>query len=230
MIIPGLIALSLMVQQAPPFVPVPFAPGERLHYDARAGFFPVGGAVITVEAPDTVLGDSAHVLTMEAEGGLPGAQVGYKMRSWVERTRFSSRRFYTTAIQSGTAYERRYIIRGDSLRYREEGSHTDLEGAADGLDELAMLYYLRTLNIASGDSVVLQRYFKKNYNPVTVHMLGHQPVTGSDGVVRPCLVYRINAIGSNTTLWLTEDARRVPAQVEIPLGTYVVTLTWDGRG
>lgn len=211
-------------------LPVPFQPGERLRYDARAGIFPVGAAVVTVEAPDTALGDSAHVFSLQAQGGPPGMNVGYTMTSWVERSHFTSRRFYTTAAQQGTSYGRRYIIRGDSLRYREEGSHTDLEAPEDAIDELAFFYYLRTLEIAPGDSAVILRYFKKAYNPVTVKMLGRQSVLAGDGVARPCRVYSVTAIGATTTVWLTDDARRVPAQVAVPLGFGIVTLVWDGRG
>lgn len=227
MLLPCLSVLGALVLQAPP---MPFQIGETLRYDARLGGFPIGAASIQVERVDTALGDSAYVFAMKGQGGPPGVTVGYEMRSWVNRARFVSRRFYTTAIQQGTAYQRRYVIRDDSLRYREEGSHVDLETVPDALDELAFLYYLRTLTLAPGDSLVLRRYFKSTYNPVVVKSAGRDNALAGDGVQRPCRVLTLTALGTTTTIWLTDDERRVPVQMAVPLGYGVVTLVWDGRG
>ena len=151
--------------------------GEVLRYDGFFGPLPVGGAEIAVTAVDTALGDSSWVLTLKARGGALGiGNIDYVMQSWVARNGFTTRRFYTTATQSGAPYSRRYLVRGDSLRWREEGSSQSYEAPDGALDELGFLYLLRGLDLAPGDSTVIPRYFKKGYNPVVVRARAQETV------------------------------------------------------
>lgn len=204
--------------------------GEVLRYDGFFGPLPVGGAEIAVAGVDTVAGDSALVLTLRARGGAIGiGTIDYTMRSWVKRAGFTTRRFHTSAAQGGAPYERRYLVRDDSLRWREEGSALDYEAPAGAVDELAFLYLLRGLDLAPGDSVVLPRYFKKGYNPITVHARGREVVQAGDGTAYPCRVYAVTAIGATSVVWLSDDARRVPVRALVPLGAGPVTLRWTGR-
>lgn len=204
--------------------------GETLRYDGFFGPLPVGGAEIAVAGMDTVAGDSALVLTLRARGGAIGiGTIDYTMRSWVRRDGFTTRRFYTSAAQGGAPYERRYLVRDDSLRWREEGSTLDYEAPAGAVDELAFLYLLRGLDLAPGDSLVVPRYFKKGYNPVTVQSRGREVVQAGDGTAYPCRVYAITAIGATSVVWFSDDARRIPVRALVPLGAGPVMLRWTGR-
>lgn len=209
---------------------VRFTPGETLRYDGFLGPLPVGGAEIAVAPVDTALGDSAWVFALRAKGGALGmASIDYKMRSWVRQTDFTTRRFHTIADQGGAPYERRYLVRGDSLRWREEGSTLDYEAPDGALDELAFLYFLRGIDLAPGDSLRIERYFKKGYNPVVVRALPVETVQAGNGSTHACRVYQVSAIGATSVLWLSDDERRIPVRAVVPLGVGPVTLRWTGR-
>lgn len=209
---------------------VRFAPGEMLRYDGFLGPLPVGGAELAVAPVDTALGDSAWVFTLRAKGGALGmASIDYTMRSWVRQTDFTTRRFHTIADQGGAPYERRYLVRGDSLRWREEGSTLDYEAPDGALDELAFLYFLRGLDLAPGDTLRVERYFKKGYNPVIVRALRTETVQAGNGSMHACRVYQVSAIGATSVLWLSDDERRIPVRAVVPLGVGPVTMRWTGR-
>jgi len=204
--------------------------GEVLRYDGFFGPLPVGSAEVAVTAVDTALGDSSWVLTLKARGSALGlGSIDYAMRSWVAREGFTTRRFYTTATQSGAPYARRDLVRGDSLKWREEGSSQAYEAPEGALDELGFLYLLRGLDLAPGDSIVIPRYFKKGYNPVVVRARTRETVQAGDGTAYRCSVFAISAIGATSYLWVSDDARRIPVRAIVPLGPGPVTMRWTGR-
>jgi hypothetical protein len=182
----------------------PFAVGETLHFNAKIGYFPAGSAELQVVRSTDVRGKPAVVLALSAKGGPPGLASSWALTSLVESASFSS-------------------------RYRRTGGGQDYVAPAHPMDELALLYYLRTLPLKPGDSRALRGYFQNGFNPVTVTVLGRERVEVGSGVTYPCLRLRIAAAGKSSDLWLTDDARRIPARasVSLPLGT--ATLVWDGR-
>ena len=88
---------------------------------------------------------------------------------------------------------------------------------ADPLDELALLYRLRSLPLQPGDTHVLRGYFKTGWNPVRVQVAGREPVKLGSGASVPCVLLRVSAAGSVSEIGLTDDARRLPAQLRLPL-------------
>lgn len=223
-----LLLASPLAAQAPPTAVTPL--GETLRYDGFFGPLPVGGAEIAVTAVDTALGDSSWVFTLRARGGALGiGNIDYAMQSWVSRIGFTTRRFHTTATQGGAPYARRYLVTADSLQWREEGSALAYEAPEGALDELGFLYLLRGLEIAPGDSLVLQRYFKKGYNPVVVRARANETVQAGDGTAHLCRVYAVSAIGATSYLWISTDERRIPVRAVVPLGPGPVTMRWTGR-
>jgi hypothetical protein len=118
------------------------------------------------------------------------------------------------------------VIVPDSARYREEGVPGDWVAPSDPLDELAFLYYLRAAPLEVGQSYSLERYFKTGYNPVQVSVTGRESVPMPGGGSASCLTVRVTARGSTMQVWLTDDKRRLPAQLEIPLpfGSVLLSL------
>ena len=208
--------------------PYPFSVGETLRYDAKLGYFPVGQAMVTVSRVARERGTEAFVFTATGEGGPPGWRVRYDATSWVGTGRFNSLRFRQRLEQRGRVEEHRYLIVPDSARYREEGVVGDWVAPQDPLDELAFLYYLRTAPLQVGRAYSLHRYFKTGYNPVEVLVEGRQPVPMPDGADKTCLVLRVTSRGTTMRVWLTDDARRLPAQMELPLPFGNVTLSLAG--
>jgi hypothetical protein len=205
--------------------PYPFSVGETLRYDAKLGYFPVGEATVAVTRLARERGKETFVFTMLGQGGPPGLRVRYDMTSWVGTGRFASLRFHRRMEQAGKVDEHGYVIVPDSARYREEGVPGDWVAPSDPLDELAFLYYLRSTPLAVGKTYSMARYFKTGYNPIQVSVTGRESIAMPGGAMTPCLALSVSSRGTTARVWLTDDARRLPAQLEIPLPFGSVTLT-----
>jgi Protein of unknown function (DUF3108) len=219
---------ALLVQLAAPY---PFAVGETLQYEAWLGYFPIGKASATVARTTRERGTDAFVFTAVGEGGPPGLRARYEMTSWVQSSRLASLRFHRKLTQGGKVDEERFQIVPDSGRYRQEGVDQDWMAPRDALDELAYLYFLRTIPLEVGKSFTLSRYFKTGYNPVQVRVTGRESVTLYDGRTVPCLAVQLTTRGATVGVRLTDDAQRLPVQLSLPLpyGTVMLELTAAGR-
>src|SRR4051812_42913492 len=222
---PLIVHAALLARLAAPY---PFAVGETLRYDAKLGYFPVGEATVSVSRLAQERGTEAFVFAAVGQGGPPGWRVRYDMTSWVGTAEFNSLRFQQRLEQRGKVEEHGYIIVPDSARYREEGVAGDWVAPSNPLDELAFLYYLRSTSLQVGRTYSLTRYFKTGYNPIQVRVTGREPVPMPDGTSAQCLALSVTARGSTVRVWLTDDRRRVPAQMEIPLPFGSVTLSLAG--
>jgi hypothetical protein len=208
--------------------PFPFAVGETLQYQATLGYFPIGTAAATVARTTRERGTDALVLTAIGEGGPPGFRARYELTSWVQSNRLASLRFHRRLTQGSKVDEERYQIVPDSGRYRQEGVPQDWAAPRDALDELAYLYYLRTIPLQVGKSFTLSRYFKTGYNPVQVRVTGREPVALFDGRSVPCFTLELTTRGAIVGVRLTDDARRLPVELTLPLPYGTVSLVLSG--
>jgi Protein of unknown function (DUF3108) len=218
-------ALLAGLLQAPAY---PFAVGETLQYEATLGYFPIGTATATVARTTKERGAEAFVFTAVGEGGPPGFRARYEMTSWTRSSQLVSLRFHRRLTQGSKVDEERYQIVPDSGRYRQEGVPRDWVTPRDALDELAYLYYVRTMPLKVGQSFTMSRYFKTGYNPVQVRVTGREPVALFDGRTVPCFTLELTARGSTVAVSLTDDARRLPVQLTLPLPYGSVLLTLSG--
>jgi uncharacterized protein DUF3108 len=209
--------------------PYPFAVGETLRYDAKLGYFPVGTASVSVTRLVKERGAEAFEFTAAGQGGPPGWRVRYDLKSRVGTADFHSLRFHRRLEQGGKVDEHGYVIVPDSARYREEGVPGDWVTPSDPLDELAFLYYLRAAPLQIGQTYTLERYFKTGYNPIEVYVTGREPIPMPGGGSASCLAVQVTSRGTTMRVWFTDDARRLPAQLEIPLPFGSVTLTLAGQ-
>jgi hypothetical protein len=221
-IAPLLVHAGLLARLAAPY---PFTVGETLRYDAKLGYFSIGEASMSVSKVAEERGTKSFVFTANGEGGPPGWRVRYDMTSWVGTGHFSSLRFRRRLEQGSKIEEHGYVIIPDSARYREEGVSGDWVAPADPLDELAFLYYLRTTPLKVGQTYSLSRYFKTGYNPIEVSVAGRESIPMPGGETTPCLSLLVSTRGTSMRVWLTDDARRLPAQLEIPLPFGTVTFS-----
>ncbi|HEV7364344.1 MAG TPA: DUF3108 domain-containing protein [Gemmatimonadales bacterium] len=219
---------GLLARLAAP-TPYPFAVGETLRYDAKLGYLPVGTASVSVTRLVQERGAEAFEFTATGEGGPPGWRVRYDMDSRVGTADFNSLRFHRRLEQGGKVDEHAYVIVPDSARYREEGVPGEWVAPADPLDDLAFLYYLRAAPLKVGRTYVLERYFKTGYNPIEVRVSGREPVPMPGGGSASCLAVQVTARGTTMRVWFTDDKRRLPAQMEIPLPFGSVTLSLAGQ-
>jgi len=217
---------ALLARLAVP-APYPFAVGEILRYDAKLG--PVGTATVSVTRLVKERGAEAFEFTASGEGGPPGWRVRYDLNSRVGTADFHSLRFHRRLEQGGKVDEHGYVIVPDSARYREEGVPGEWVAPSDPLDELAFVYYLRAAPLKVGRSYSLDRYFKTGYNPIQVKVEGRELVAMPGGTSATCLAVRVTARGTTMRVWFTDDERRLPAQLEIPLPFGSVTLNLVDR-
>ncbi len=218
---------ALLTQLAAPY---PFSVGETLRYEAKLGYFPVGTASVSVNRLVRERGEEAFEFSGTGRGGPPGWRVSYDLTSRVATDEFHSLRFHRRMVQGGKVDEHGYVILPDSARYREEGVPGDWVAPAEPLDELAFLYYLRSAQLQVGKSYTLERYFKTGYNPIQVTVTGKEMMPVPGGGNASCLSVQVIARGSTMRVWFTDDKRRLPVQLELPLPFGSVTLLLVGEG
>jgi hypothetical protein len=211
------------------FAPGPFAVGETLRYDAKLGYFPVGTATVSVSQRTRERGLDAYVFTLAGQGGPPGWRVRYDLTSWTDSRRFNSLRFHRRLMQGGKDDEHQYVILPDSSRYREVGVPGEWVSPPEPLDELAFLYFLRTAPLQLGRSYSYSRYFKTGYNPVQVNVAeAREAVILPDGKSVSSIPVEVTARGMTMKVWFTDDTRRLPVQLELPMPFGVVALQLAG--
>ncbi len=216
---------ALLTRLAAPF---PFAVGETLQYEATLGMFPIGTASVTVSRMARERGVESFVFSASGQGGPPGLRARYDMTSWVATVPFNSLRFERRLAQGNSVDEEHFQIIPDSNRYRVEGKPQDWAAPSDPLDELAFLYYLRTMPMKVGSSYQISRYFKTAYNPILVRVLARETAQLPGGKVVPVLVVEASSHGTTVGARFTDDARRLPVQLDLPLPYGSVTLSLTG--
>ncbi len=204
--------------------PYPFAVGETLEYDAKLGIIPIGSARLTVNPMSRERGAEAFVFAATGEGRPMGLRVGADLTSYVGTRGFSSLRFHRKVYQGGSVEESQFQIVGDSSRYRQDGVPQDWATPKQPLDELAFLYYLRTAPLTVGATYQVPRYFKTGYNPIQVRVASRTEWQLPGGRTVPALTLVITSHGTQMSVTLTDDARRLPVEMELPLPFGQVTL------
>jgi hypothetical protein len=197
--------------------PYPFAVGETLRYEAKLGFVPIGTATASVVRRTRERGAEAFIFTAVGEGGPRGARIRGELTSWVGTRSFNSLRLRRRIIRRQAVEEYRYQIVPDSLRYRREGFPGDWAAPRDPLDELAFLYYLRTMQLQVGRTYIISRYIQTGYNPVRLQVTGRSTFTMPDGREVRCIALTLTSRDLRIDVWLTDDDHRVPVQLDIPL-------------
>jgi hypothetical protein len=210
--------------------PYPFAVGETLQYEARLGYFPVGTATMTVHPMTREQGKEAFVFAASGEGRPMGLRVGAELTSYVGKLGFNSLRFHRRVFQGASVDEAQYQIIPDSSRYRQDGLPQDWAAPRDPLDELAFLYYLRTVPLKVGSTYQIPRYFKTGYNPIQVRVIGRETGTVPGGGSAPVLALEISSRTLRMSVKMTDDARRLPVEMELPLPFGRVTLELVSAG
>jgi hypothetical protein len=222
----GIVAVAGVLFPTAPAAPptYPFKVGETLRYTASLGYLPIGEASLAVTGTARERGAETFVFSATGEGGPPGLGVSYQMTSWVGTEKFTSRRFYRRITQAGRTTDQRFVIIPDSGRVRQEGRPEVWGTTAEPLDELAFLYFLRTVPLEVGRSYAWSRYFHTGYNPIRAQVIGRETLSLPEGRQVPCLALRLTARNASTEVWLSDDARRLPVQLRGKLGFGEVTL------
>ncbi len=211
----------------------PFAVGETLTYSAKLGMITLGSGTLQVAAMDSVRGEETFRLRFRLRGETVFYSLDDVLESWVSTENFASRRFVQDFVENKKKKYREFEIFPDSGFYREKGQDTTFATPAEPLDDAAFFYFVRITPLEVGRKYVFDRYFKKEKNPVTIEVTKREKMELPDGSKVDCLVLHpvIDTKGmfskrSDTRIWLTDDARRLPVQIrsKFPFGTITLRL------
>ena len=145
----------------------------------------------------------------------------------------NSRRFVQDFVENNKPKHRLYEIYPDSGYFRERGKPEPQPSPHDPLDDAAFFYFVRVTPLEVGKKYTYNRYFRQDKNPVTIEVTKREKMELPDGREVDCLVLHpvIETKGmfskrSDTRIWLTDDARRLPVQIrsKFPFGTITLRL------
>jgi hypothetical protein len=219
--------------EAPPAATAayPFGVGERFDYSAKLGFLRLGSGTIRTVSIDTVRGIPTFRFEFALEGGNALYRLNSKLESWATVADLTSLRYHSTSNENGRLRERRYEIFPDSGFYRQNGVAEPRPTPAHPLDDAAFLYFVRTTPLEIGQTYRLDYYYNKPKNPLIIRVEKRERMEMPDGTKVDCLVVQpvigdrgIFAEKQNGRVWVTDDARRIPVQIQTRYPFGVVTL------
>lgn len=231
------VAMALALLQggggSPDSTVYPFAVGEKLTYTAKLGLLSLGSGTLEVASKDSVRGIETFRFRFRLQGKTVFYSLDDVLESWVGTHDFASRRFVQDFVENDKPKHRTFEIFPDSGFFRELGKDSAEATPADPLDDAAFFYFVRITPLEVGKKYVYQRYFRKEKNPVTIEVGKREKMELPDGSEVNCLVLHpvIDTKGmfskrSDTRIWLTDDARRLPVQIrtKFPFGTITLRL------
>lgn len=216
-----------------PYVaPAPFGPGEHLVYDVKVGIFGVGQGHMSVHPVDTVRGNETYRAVMGIEGSLMGLKVDDQYATWFDVYTLQSWRFIRDVHQVNYESFRHFEFfpeRGTWER-QDNDEFGDL-GSQIPLDDIAFIYYIRTLPLEVGDVYTLDRYFKDDGNPVIIQVVRKDRRETDAGtfntvVVKP--VIRTDGLfgqGGDAELHFSDDDRRILVYMKSNIPKFPGSLT-----
>jgi hypothetical protein len=151
--------------------PAPWGPGEHLVYNVKLGWFGVGSGALTIEGLDNVRGNETYRASMTINGGIPAFRLDDKYTTWLDTHSLQSWRFvrlYRGSYNSQRHYE---FYPERDLWDREDNDEFGPMPTDEPIDEIAFLYFLRTLPLRVGERYTFNRYFKETGNPIVVEVL-----------------------------------------------------------
>ncbi len=149
----------------------PFGPGEHLVYNVKLGWFGVGSGALTVEGLDNVRGNRTYRAAMAINGGALGFSLNDRYTTWFDVRTLQSWRFvrlYRGSYSSQRHYE---FYPERDLWDREDNDEFGPMPTKNPLDDIAFVYFLRTLPLEVGRTYTFNRYFKEEGNPVVVRVV-----------------------------------------------------------
>lgn len=236
-------ALTLLpacgVARAQTWDTLPFSIGERLTYRVHVGRTGgTGEAVMAVTGPVDVRGVGTELLSFDVTARVGPVRVANRSRSWIDPRRMSALRFWKHESRPLGHSDQSVEIDGVNRRWTEGDGATGTTLSDAPLDELSFIYFLRTLPLAPGAALQVNRHFDPARNPTEITVLGADTVTiGAVRVPATIVEMRVRDAerfgGSGAIrLTLSDDRCRIPLRMEssIPIaGKVVLTLTsYDG--
>jgi hypothetical protein len=211
------------VAAAPPAVP--FGVGERMEFGGKFTFISAGSAELVVAAIDTVRGHPSWQFQFNTEVSVPLYKNRSRFSSWTGVGDWISRRFDKHVVENGKERNETFRIHPDSGFYRRNNNTETKATPSLPLDDVAFFYWVRTIPLEVGRTYQFDRYFRAEHNPVIIRVEKREEREMPDGTKVPALLLRpiVNEDGgmfhekSKAKLWLTDDGRRIPLEIQTDL-------------
>lgn len=206
----------------------PYGPGERMDYVARVGPFNPGRGSMEVVGIEDVRGRPALHTRFQLRGRM-FVKVNYLLESWVDLARDASLRFQQDNDDDPSERDRTYDIFPDRRTYSVNGGE-EMPSVPDPLDEGALLYHVRTMQLEVGKTYTLNRYFRPDRNPVIIKVLRKERVAVPAGrfntiVIQPIIKSRgIFSEGGHAQVYLSDDPQRIMVQLRARVSTVTISL------
>jgi hypothetical protein len=217
----GAAATSTMGQSAsydpgPAMTYAPFGPGERAEYQVKLGGIGVGDGTMEILEVEQVDGFSTYHARLHVKGGIPLARVDTKLETWLDVAGLFSRRFEQNQREIRYRRHRIFDFHPEQGTYQQRGREEVMDLPTDRpLDDVAFLYYARTLPLKVGDTYTIPRYFKEDGNPVVLKVLRKETVTVPAGTFETIVVQPIIQTdglfgqGGQAEVFFSDDERRM---------------------
>jgi hypothetical protein len=208
---------------------VPFGPGERLDYQVKLGKLNAGEGSLAVEGVDTVRGRPTYHLTMNIKGStLFGAlKVTDAYQSWLDTRDLVSLHFVSDKHEVRYKSFKEFAIYPSEKRWQQlDENHADSMSTDQPLDEIAFMYWLRTIPLEVGQTYTYDRYFQRKSNPVVIKVVRREsrevPAGTFDCIVVQPVITNAGGLfgkGGNAELYFTDDTDRrlVYMRSELPV-------------
>lgn len=226
--------LCVAASAAAPGQSLPFAPGERLTYQAKVGKLgTIGRATMGVDGPVDVRGLPAWHLRFAIDSKIGFIRVLNVSESWIDALHMTSLRFHKVERHPLSKREERVDVFPAEQRWRNAAGDTGHTPSAAPLDELSFIYFLRTVALPDGGSSRYDRHFEAARNPTLVSVQGRETLTTPAGTFETVIVEmrvrdgRYGEKGGAVRVHFSDDARRLPVRIEsaVPMaGRAVLTL------
>ena len=197
-------------------MPVPFGPGELLTYKVRLGIFTVGESSMQVSAIEPTRGIATYRLDWRIKGGIPFYKIDTSFQSWVDIERLVSLRFIQDQHEGNyTRFREFQFFPEQALWKRVDNDEQGPLASALPLDDLAFIYFARSLDLRVGKEYRFDRYFKESGNPIIIKVLRRDRRAVPAGTFKTIVlqpIIRTKGLfseGGKAELHLTDDPRRL---------------------
>lgn len=211
--------------------PAPFGPGEHLIYKVKVGVFNVGLGHLTVEGTDWTRGNETYRAVLGLEGGMLFFSMHDTHTSWFDVHTLQSWRFVQDLNGSYTSFRHYEFYPERDLWDREDNDESGPMLTDMPTDDVAFLYFVRTLPLEVGDVYTFNSYFKEEGNPIQVKVLrrDHRKTEAGEFdtiVVEPIIkTSRMFGEGGHAELHFTDDARRILVYLKVDMPRIPGSLT-----
>tara|TARA_Y100000588_G_C14148622_1_gene879538 strand:- start:233 stop:1087 length:855 start_codon:yes stop_codon:yes gene_type:complete len=196
---------------------VPWSPGERIEYNVKVGAFSAGNAHMAVIGVDSIRGKPSYHVQMAIRGSFlyGAAQINNLYDSWIDTGLITTRRYIRDIHELNYKSYRQYEFYPEKMYWEriDNGESGELPTALP-LDDIAFVYYVRTLPLEIGQTYTVSRYFKEEGNPVIIKVERKEILETPVGifntiVVRPVIKTRgLFSQGGDAELHFTDDENR----------------------